>query len=159
LGTAPRSRALERAAGELRDELRRRDVETYDVEHSRICWISDREVVRDHADDDEPRVDAGRPSVVAESLYRVDVTRPRLGVGVDHERVDLSLERLRVEHRQRAVGAAERQIGHRLDDIVETLPRGERQRRQTIRVTGVHLTAALLEAALAGEEADDLVVG
>src|SRR5262249_56749957 len=53
----------ERAAGEVRDELRRRRVEADDVEHARIVWVSDREAVRDHADDDEARVDARRPAV------------------------------------------------------------------------------------------------
>src|SRR5207244_12009942 len=50
---------------------------------------------------------------------RVDVARPGLRVGVDHERVDLPLLRLRIQHRKRAVGTAERQVGHRLDGVVE----------------------------------------
>ena len=88
----------------------------------------------------------------------MDVARPGLGVGVDHERVDLPLARLRVEHRQGAVRAAERQVGHRLDGVVEPLPWRDRERRQAVGVTRPNLAAALLEAALAGEEADDLVL-
>jgi hypothetical protein len=84
--------------------------------------------------------------------------RPGLGVGVDHERVDLPLVRLRVQHRQRAVGATERQVGHRLDSVVEPLPRRDRERRQAVGVVRPDLATVLLEAALAGEEADDLVL-
>ena len=75
--------------------------------------IRDREAVRDHADHDQAGVDARRASVVRERLDRVDVARPGLAVGVDHERVDLALAVERVQHRQRAVRAAERQVAHR----------------------------------------------
>ena len=46
----------------------------------------------------------------AQRLVRVHAAGPGLVVGVDHERVDLDLVRDRPQHRQRAVGAAERQI-------------------------------------------------
>ena len=65
-------------------------------------WVGDREAVRDHADHHQPRVDARRRPVVAQSLSRVDVTRPGLRVGQDHERVDLLLSCEGVQHRQRA---------------------------------------------------------
>ena len=55
----------ERAAGEVGDQLRRRGVEADDVEHARVVRVGDREAVRDHADHDQPRVDARRAAVVA----------------------------------------------------------------------------------------------
>ena len=62
----------------------------------------------------------------------MDVARPGLRVGVDHERVDLPLARLRVQHRQRAVGAAERQVGDRPHDVVQPLTRPDRERREAV---------------------------
>src|SRR6478735_9072058 len=85
----------ESAASEVGDQLRRRRVEADDVEHPRVVRVSDREAVRDHADHDQPCVDSRRMAVVAERLGRVNVSRPGLRVGVDDERVDLPLERLR----------------------------------------------------------------
>ena len=71
-------RRSEGAAGEVRDQLRRRGVEAHDVEHSRIGRVCDREAVRDHADHDQPCVDARRPAVVAERLRGMNATRPGL---------------------------------------------------------------------------------
>ena len=101
---APRGALLsERAAGEVGDELRRRGVEADDVEHPRVGWVGDREAVRDHADHDQPRVDAGCAAVLAQSLGRVDVARPRLRVGVGSRTCrSPRVVRLRVQHRQRA---------------------------------------------------------
>ena len=73
-----------------------------------------------------------RSRYCAQRLHRVDVTRPGLGVGVDHERVDLAALREGVEHRQRAVRPAERQVGHRPDRVVQALARADRQRRQPV---------------------------
>ena len=59
--SAPRGALVsESAAGEVGDQLRRRRVEADDVEHARVGRVGDREAVRDHADHDQPRVDAGR---------------------------------------------------------------------------------------------------
>ena len=73
----------------------------------------------------------GARAVVAERLDRVDVTRPGLRVGVDHERVDLEPLRLGVEHRQRAVRAAERQAVDR-ERVVQPLARADRERRDAV---------------------------
>ena len=50
----------EHAAGEVRDQLRRRGVEADDVEHARVVRVGDREAVRDHSDDDQLGRDARR---------------------------------------------------------------------------------------------------
>jgi len=52
-------------AGEVGDQLRRRGVEPDDVEHPRVGRVGDREPVRDHPDDHQPRVDTRRHAVVA----------------------------------------------------------------------------------------------
>ena len=69
MGAARRPRS-EGAAGEVGDQLRRRRAEADDVEHPRVGRVGDREAVRDHADHDQPRVDARRRAVVAKSLGR-----------------------------------------------------------------------------------------
>src|SRR5262245_60608120 len=68
-GWAPRGALLsEGAAGEVRDELRRRRVEADDVEHLRIVRVGDREAVRDHAHDHQACVDTRRLAVLPERL-------------------------------------------------------------------------------------------
>src|SRR5438132_1637187 len=75
-GRSRRPPLSEGAAGEVGDELRRRGVEADDVEHPRVVRVGDREAVRDHADHDQPCLDAGGVAVVAERLSRMDVARP-----------------------------------------------------------------------------------
>ncbi len=76
LGGFPLANSSEGAAGEVRDQLRRRGVEAHDVEHSRIGRVCDREVVRDHADHDRPGVDARR-AAATERERAPGVTRTR----------------------------------------------------------------------------------
>ena len=91
-----------------------------------------REAVRDHSDHDQLGRDAACSAVAAQRLGRVHVPSPGLVVGVDHERVDRHAVLVRVAHRQGAVGAAERQLADTRDDIVQPLPRRDRQRREAV---------------------------
>ena len=77
--------------------------------------------------------DAARYS--AQRLGRVDVAPPGLGVGVDHERVDLQLLR-----RAYSIGRAQSvppngRSADRPHGVVEPLPRADRERRQAVRGT------------------------
>ena len=51
---SPAVLGLERSAGEVGDQLRRRGVEPDDVEHPGIGRVGDREPVRNHADHNQP---------------------------------------------------------------------------------------------------------
>ena len=55
---------------------RRRGIEAHDVEHSGVVRVRDAEPVRDHADDDQLRGDAGAVAVLAQRLGGVDLSRP-----------------------------------------------------------------------------------
>jgi len=75
-----------------------------------------------------------RASIPDQSRYlrrarvRVNVPGPRLVVRVDDECVDLRLVHGGPQHRQGAVGPAEGQARDPLQDIIQALPRRDRQR-------------------------------
>ena len=150
----------ERAAGEVGDQLRRRGVEADDVEHARVVRVGDREAVRDHADHDQPGVDARRAGGTR-AAPGPGGCRPPRSRGRCRSRTCRSPARCASAY---SIGSAQSvppngRSRHRRDRVVQPLPRRRSRAASGRRCRPYHgRRADASQPPRAGVEADDLVL-